>query len=67
MIILRKISENIDSQVAETSVRQRGTSTGTEILTMKIELVKIASKKRERRFTAITYEGVDAYEVWSSE
>ena len=51
MIILDKIFEGTDSE------------TSTDALTMRIELVKVASKRRENRFTAITYEGADAYEV----
>ncbi|KIK55923.1 hypothetical protein GYMLUDRAFT_248316 [Collybiopsis luxurians FD-317 M1] len=62
MIVLQQIATN------RLSVHQANHITahrepGSPRLSVKIEVVKLASKKREKKFMAITYEGDDAHEV----
>ncbi|KIK55944.1 hypothetical protein GYMLUDRAFT_830980 [Collybiopsis luxurians FD-317 M1] len=70
MIVLQRISSRLDtlnrlsaSQANRiTALRPSATS-----LSVKIEVVKLASKRREKKFMAITYAGDDAHEKWKSD
>ncbi|KIK55932.1 hypothetical protein GYMLUDRAFT_830649 [Collybiopsis luxurians FD-317 M1] len=66
MIVLQRIPTNQLSayQSNHITARRESSSPG---LSVKIEVVKLASKKREKKFMAITYEGDDAYERWKND
>ncbi|KIK55896.1 hypothetical protein GYMLUDRAFT_248295 [Collybiopsis luxurians FD-317 M1] len=71
MIVLQRISWQLDflnrlsaSQPNRIASHQEHGATHSLV---KIEVVKLASKKREKNFMAITYEGDDAHERWKSD
>ncbi|KIK55887.1 hypothetical protein GYMLUDRAFT_830226 [Collybiopsis luxurians FD-317 M1] len=71
MIVLQRISSQLNSlnrlsvsQANHIASRRKHSATHSLV---KIEVVKLASKKREKKFMAITYEGDDAHERWKSD
>ncbi|KIK55927.1 hypothetical protein GYMLUDRAFT_830599 [Collybiopsis luxurians FD-317 M1] len=68
MIVLQRIPTRLDVfnhllayQANRITARREP---GAQSLSVKIEVIKLASKKREKKFMAITYEGDDAHERW---